>query len=303
MLSHRGYDIMNVFNMKKGRIFNFLVVFSLIVFFDTGSFLNAFSQDVDSIVFEAADLHYKGQVDASIAKFETAVKLDPKNEYAHNQLGILYAKKNRFDEAYKEFATVQNIDSSNTFALKWMGILEFRKGNIDKAFEIFTRITKIDPSNADAYYLLGTVYNFRHNSKKAILYLKKARDVDSDEAATHYRLAQAFHSLGMLSNAQLEYQKAVELRPSFLDAIDKIGWIYYNQGDIPKAIGQFQEILKIDKNNVSAALNLAKIYNDLALKEFQANNIEKAGDYWKKTLRINPGNKAARYYLKKVAIK
>ncbi len=196
-----------------------------------------FSEDVDAIVFEAADLHFKGEIDSSLAKFETAVRIDPTNEYAHNQLGILYAKKGRFEDAYREFSTSAGLDGTNTFALKWLGIIELRNGNVDKAFNIFHRIIQIDPDNADAYYLMGTVYNFRHNPVMAVEYLKKARDADADEAATHFRLGQAFRSLGMMSNALLEYQRATDLRPLYLRAIDEIGWIYYNRGETSAAIG------------------------------------------------------------------
>ena len=91
------------------------------------------------------------------------MRLDSKNEYAHNQLGVLYAKKNRFDRAFREFVIVEKIDKRNTFAVLWQGIIYLRQEKVDKAFEKFNEVIKIDPDNADAYYFTGAIYNFRHN--------------------------------------------------------------------------------------------------------------------------------------------
>ena len=190
---------------------------------------NSYATDMAELVFQGADAHYKGNLDLAISKFESAIHLDYTNEFAHNQLGILYAKKNRFAKAFKEFSIVKGIDKQNTFALLWLGILNLRNGNMNSAFEQFQEIIKIDPNNADAYYFLGAIYNFRHNQAMAIAYLKKARAVDSDEADTHFRLAKAFHNVDMITNALLEYQRAIEIKPSYTKAINEIGWIYYNK--------------------------------------------------------------------------
>ena len=175
-----------------------LILIIAAVIFTTGS---AFSQDVDTLVFEGYDALYRGDLKNALLKLETAVKIDPENEFAHNQLGIVYAKNDRFNDAFNEFLRVVKIDNRNTFAQKWLGILYLRKGEMNKAFERFNEIILVDPENADAYYFLGAIYNFRHNQAKAIEYLKKARDAASQEADTHYRLAKAFHNVDMTTNA------------------------------------------------------------------------------------------------------
>jgi tetratricopeptide (TPR) repeat protein len=174
-----------------------------------------------------------------------------------------------------------------------------KQGNLDQGFKQFHRIIEIDPTNADAYYFLGTIYNFRHNTAKAIEYLKKARDADSDEHDTHYRLAQAFHNLDMTSNAHLEYQRTLALKPSHTKAMNGIGWIYYNSGDRDAAISEWKKTLKVNPKDRDAIFNLAKAYNDLAWEAKEMGRPEEAIAYWKKTLGVDPKNKAALSYLKK----
>lgn len=166
----------------RGRIVIFVV---LVIFCWSGAALAA---DVNDLLFQGADFHYKGKLDEAIASFQAAVRVDPGNEYAHNQLGILYAKKERFNDAFREFSRVVQIDHRNTYAILWLGILYLRQNDLNNAFKKFQEIIRIDPNNADAYYYLGAIYNFRHNQAKAIEYLKKARDADSGEPDTQAQL-------------------------------------------------------------------------------------------------------------------
>lgn len=264
---------------------------------------HGYNTDINELIFQGADAHYKGHLDKAIYTFESAVRFDSSNEFAHNQLGILYTKKGRFDSAYKEFSIVNRIDPHNTFAILWLGILHLRNGNLNLAFERFNKIIQIDPDNADAYYFLGAIYNFRHNPAMAIEYLKKARDSDSEEADTHFRLAKAFHNVDMIANALFEYQRALEIKPTYTKAINEIGWIYYNKGEKKSAINQWKKTLRINSQDRDATFNLAKAYNDMAWEALTAGQKQKAIRYWQAALKINPGNKASKYYMKKYGYK
>jgi len=258
------------------------------------------ASDVHSLIFQGADHHYRGQLDRAIAMFEAAAKLDPGIEFTHNQLGVLYGKKERFTDAFAAFSRAVAIDGRNTTALLWLGILHLREGNLNSAFERFSRIIQIDPNNADAYYYLGAIYNFRRNPPMAIEYLKKSRDADSEEADTHFRLARAFHNVDMAANALLEYTRAIEISPAYTKAINEVGWILYNRGETAPAIDQWEKTLEINPGDRDAIDNLSKIYNDLAWSAYRSNDVEAARVYWHKALAIHPGNKAATYYLKKL---
>jgi len=259
----------------------------------------ACSADVNDLLFEGADLHYRGMVDPAIAKFREALRLEPQNEYAHNQLGILYAKKERFDEAFQEFSRVVEIDGRNTYARLWLGILYLQKNDLDRGFAGFQEVISLDPANADAYYFIGTIYNIRHNPVKAIEFLKKARDADSEEAETHYRLGLAFNNLEMVHNALLEYDRTIALKPTHTNARNDMGWVLYNQGKTEEAIGQWRKVLETNPKDRDAASNLAKVYGDSALQLHSRGKTKEAVRYWKKMLSVQPGNKAALYYLKK----
>jgi tetratricopeptide (TPR) repeat protein len=265
--------------------------------------VDGYVTDINELIFKGADAHYKGDLDLAIRMFEAAVRFDSSNEFAHNQLGILYTKKERYNSAYEEFSMVNEIDSHNTFAMLWLGILHLKNGELNLAFEWFNKIVEIDPNNADAYYFLGTIYNFRHNPAMAIEYLKKARDSDSEEADTHFRLAKAFHNVDMIANALFEYQRVLEIKPTYTKAINEIGWIYYNKGDKVSAINQWKRTLRINRQDRDAIFNLAKAYNEMAWEALTAGQNKTAVKYWQEALKTDPGNKASKYYLGKYGYK
>jgi len=260
----------------------------------------AADRNLADLIFQAADHHYKGDLGRAISMFETAASLDSNDEFVGNQLGILYAKEERFTEAFDQFARVAAIDSRNTTAFKWIGILHLRQGDLNAAFNAFSRIIKVDPENADAYYYLGAIYSFRRNPPMAIEYLKKSRDADAEEADTHFRLGKAFHNIDMTANALLEYHRVLDLNPGYTKAINEIGWVYYNKGDVDAAIKQWQRTLQVNRSDRDAIDNLAKAYNDLAWLAYESGRIAEARAFWEKTVSIRPRDKAARYYLKRV---
>ncbi|MBW2538856.1 MAG: tetratricopeptide repeat protein, partial [Deltaproteobacteria bacterium] len=53
----------------------------------------------------------------------------------------------------------------------------------------------------------------------------------------------------------------------------------------------------INSKDRDAIFNLAKAYNEIAWNAFKAGNMDDAVRYWKKTLKVNPSNKAAKYYI------
>jgi tetratricopeptide (TPR) repeat protein len=270
----------------------------ILIFFSVMTAGTGASADVNDLIFQGAEHHYKGELERAIRSFEAAVRVDRANEYAHNQLGVLYAKQGRFDNAFDEFSHVAGIDRRNTFALMWLGILHMRDGDLEPAVKKFKEILDIDPQHADAYYFLGSVYNFMHDPDMAIHYLKKAKEADSEEADTHFRLAKAFHHLNMTANAMLEYQRTIALKPTHTRAMNELGWIHYNKDDYDSAISFWKKVLTINQKDRDAVSNLAKAYNDLAWKALASGNTPEAVQFWKKTLKVNPSNKAAKYYLK-----
>ena len=259
-----------------------------------------YAEDVNDLIFQGSALSYEGKLDAAATMFSRAVALEPDNEFAMNQLGLIHAKQEKFAAAAREFGQVLKLSPDNIFARTWVGVLLLNANKVEEARREFHKILSLDPANANAYYFLGVMYAVDHNMGQAVGYLRKAQAVGSDDPETHYRLAQAFAGMGMQTNARLEYERALEISPKFIKALNGLGWLVYNQGDADKGVAIWQKVLNINASDSEARYNLAKIYNDKAYVALTGGNKIQAKKWWKKTLTYEPSNKAAKYYLRKL---
>ncbi len=271
----------------------FLLVLMAGIFLAAGGAASGLSD----LVFSGADAHYRGDLPAAAAAFEAALRLDPDNSFARNQLGLVYAKQQKPDRAMAQFQQVAAAEPDNTFARLWIGILDLQSGALDRAYAAFTGVLAVDPNNADACYFIGTILYVRRDIADAIRYLKRARDADSREPETHYRLARAFDNLDMTENARLEYLRTLALKPTHTGALNDLGWLQYNRGRKEEAVSLWEKTLRINPRDRDAVLNLARVYNEQAYAAESAGDEAAAVALWKKVLAVHPADKSAKYHL------
>jgi tetratricopeptide (TPR) repeat protein len=77
------------------------------------------------------------------------------------------------------------------------------------------------------------------------------------------------------------YQKALEIRPDFPDALTNLGNIYYHQGAIDKARECYQKSVSFDPNHIASNFNLANILEE-------EGSLLQAIFYYKKALAADP---------------
>ena len=85
------------------------------------------------------------------------------------------------------------------------------------------------------------------------------------------------------------------IRDSYI--LYNIGLIYANNGDYSKALEYYQQALDLNARLPQALNNIAVIYHYQGTKasekkefELAKNMFDKAGDYWKKAIRLAPNN-------------
>lgn len=241
----------------------------------------------------------QGRLPEAASRLEHAVRLQPGDVFARSQLGLVYARQGRIEPAIEQFRHVKNAAPADTFARLWLGILYLGVEKLDEAAREFHEILAIDPRNADAHYFIGALHSFRRDSATAIASFHRALLSDSDDPDTYYRLAEAYRRSGMEANALLAYRRCRALDPGHLRAHCGEGWVHYNAARIDDAIKLWRAALVLNPASEEARFSLTRAYNDQALRCAAAGDTQQAASYWKKTLAIEPGNKAALYYLKK----
>ncbi|MEW6104272.1 MAG: tetratricopeptide repeat protein [bacterium] len=72
-----------------------------------------------------------------------------------------------------------------------------------------------------------------------------------------YHLGNTFHQQGDLDKAIFEFEKGLKLSPENINLHGQLGVVYFEKGLKDKAIKKFETILKLEPNNIQARQNLA----------------------------------------------
>ena len=97
----------------------------------------------------------------------------------------------------------------------------------------------------------------------------------------HNNLGEAFEMEGQIDRAVEQYQTAIRLDPSYPQAYNNLGNVYESRGLIDEAIEQYMMALKLNPNSPKAHNNLGIAYGDKGL-------IDEAIEEYMIALRLNP---------------
>lgn len=144
------------------------------------------------------------------------------------------------------------------------GIQYFNNNDINNAINSFKNVINIDPKNATAYYYLGRCFQKQGNNDGALQ----------------------------------KYNKAIELKADYIEAIYEKGNLQYSLKQYDPAIATLNKIIQIFAEKQMPANNLlGDVYYDIAMSYSYLNNIDAAILNFKKVLEINPQNAYAHYNL------
>jgi len=131
------------------------------------------------------------------------------------------------------------------------GVSLERNGQFDRSISYFERVIKMDPANSQALNYLG--YMLADNGVR-------------------------------LEEAKSLIERALELSPNNGAYLDSYGWVLYKLGDIKKAKETLLLAHKFVDNDPVILEHIGDIYEALG-------NMEKANEFWQKSLNVNPDNK------------
>ena len=151
-----------------------------------------------------------------------SLKVNPVSYTSHNNLGILFAKRNKLDKAishYKKALTIRpdsvesHYDLAN--ALK-------EEGNLTESVFHYEKAIKERPDHLYAHNNLAIVLTMQSEFDKAIIHLKKSIQIRPENEQTHYNLGIVFKLQGELYKATAHFTEALRLRQDFQLARDQL---------------------------------------------------------------------------------
>ncbi len=167
---------------------------------------------------------------------------------------------------------------ANTYELYSKAQEKYDSGEYDTALNLLDELFEYEDSNAEARSLAGIIKLQQKDYKAASEHFKILRDVSPDDPKTHYHMAMCYEGLNELQQALDEYQKALELNPKYINALNNSGLVFCQLEKYEQAEMCHKLVLKISPDDENSLINLGNL-------KVKTKCYEEAVRYYKKALK------------------
>jgi tetratricopeptide (TPR) repeat protein len=174
---------------------------------------------------------------------------------AYMTVGDFYLQFGDGDAAIKEYREGIDKDPKQKVAYETR-IVEtlMRQGKKGDAADMNAAILKEDPNNNEAKAQAATLLLEKGNVKQALVELQASATRNPNNPYLRFQLGRAHALNGDLEQARQEFQKAIDLNPRMLNARLAMCQLQITRGEFDAAVKTSDEILGIDRTNISALL-------------------------------------------------
>ena len=211
--------------------------------------------------------------------------------------------RREFDKA--EPLLRQILDSTERFAdvHNMLGVSAHERRDYAEAEARFRRSLEINPNYTEAALNLAVTYNdlgkydlARQVHERATAGKRPEDDgldpfVKGKIANMHAEVGQAYIDAGLIREAVPEFEKAVNLCPTFADLRHRLGQLYKENGDVSRARVQFEAAKHANPRFAQARVALAVLM-------IAADEKKQAEEELQEVLGIDPDHKTAQMYLR-----
>jgi tetratricopeptide (TPR) repeat protein len=217
-----------------------------------------------------------GKLDLGIAELTKAIQLDPTEARAYRSRGSLYLLKSDYDHAIADCdeAIRRGLRDSTTYNNR--GYAYLCKGGLEKAVSDLTEAIRLDPQcGTKVYAHRGLAWGRLRLYDRAITDLSKAIQVDHRNFGAFLLRAAAYYRLGESDKALGDLSAAIQLDPKSVEARRQRGSIYIIRGDIDLALEDFCTAIRLNPKDPEAYLGRGNCFSqqqqyDRAIADFDA---------------------------------
>jgi tetratricopeptide (TPR) repeat protein len=296
-------------------------------------FFSAFQQDAATYNREGIAHHQSNQLRAAETAYKDALKLQPDNAEALNNLAVLYYSQRKFSEADNQVRRAIEKSPDNVIMRMNLRAARYARENARPAREVASTLAATNPqliekregdllqmqilmpakdlAEATRHEQRGDSYFARKMYEEAIAEYHEAVAIDRYNASTLNRLGLVYHQSQKLPEAERYYREALKQNPYFLEVLNNIGTVEYARQRYENAVSNYEKALKIRPESPTVLLNMAfclfdmKKYEDAQIRLRQALQLdprvlEKAAGFGTLIQTSRRGDPAVSFYFAKI---
>ncbi|MGA1825599.1 MAG: sulfatase-like hydrolase/transferase [bacterium] len=162
------------------------------------------------------------------------------------------------------------------------------EGQTDGAIEKYKEVVKLAPQNIAAHYLLGLAYRNAGELKGALKEMKKVSKLDFTYYDCQHVLGLLFDQLAKPDQAIQAFNKALKINPEQVYIHNNLGMVYAKMKALDLAKNEFKKVISFESD--IDPLHISVAFNNLGGINLRQGNVEKAVEYFKKSLYSDSNN-------------
>lgn len=209
------------------------------------------------------------QYDRLVEICERVVAEQPDDMGFLGDLGDAYLKAGKAVRAVEVFEKMTKMEPDASMVFCRLGNALIAKGDLDGAEQAYEKAVEIDPLEAGTFFsrLAGVYIDAGHDERAERAY-RKCIEYRNDEPAYHLSLGDVLVRLGRLKDAELAYEKAVELNRRDAGAFyNRLGNVLAKADHHLQAIEIYKKAIAADPRNPFYPLRLTESYSALGLAD------------------------------------
>jgi tetratricopeptide (TPR) repeat protein len=179
--------------------------------------------------------------DAAVEAFTRAIAADPKDYFAHFNLGLAYTFLHKDAEGVAEYRKTLELKPGLYEAELNAGILLMRQKNPAEAAPLLAQAVEQKPKEFRPRVYLAQALLTTGDNAKAQGHFATAAELDPKSAAAQLGLAQSLARQDRLEQAAPHFRQAAQLDPSYQDALLELAALYEKAKQPAEAIAIYQQ--------------------------------------------------------------
>ena len=203
----------------------------------------------------------EGDLRAALAAYEAAIAIRPDASEVQHKIAEIYLRLDEYENARNAFVAFLKLKPNNITALNYAGYISEKLIDYAAAAGYYERVLRVSVDNLYALNHLGLAYKQLERYDEAAEVLHKALSVDPkcerpESENLHNYLGLIYLEQGTLGEAIAELRESIRLFPKDTWAGEQLAALYEDQQRYFEAQLQYQRVLEIDPDNLLALTRL-----------------------------------------------
>jgi len=186
----------------------------------------------------------RGRYDIAIEKYNIVLKRDQCNQFALNNLSVIYINQAKLELAEKTILQLLQLSEGSADSFNHLAIVYMRTSRVDQASKLLEHALTLDPFKIETFLNLANVYGILKDNDKALHYALEGIKVAPASSLAFNNLGSVLNSMAMFEEAIIAFETSFELDNNNIEALVNLGSSHVHAGKSSDAILVYEKALR-----------------------------------------------------------